>query len=614
MGEVASAWTRGFQYHPMSSRFLQGVITLKHFDANSLEGGSPSDKGLARDSIDVNVTNYMLADTYFPAFKAPIRNAGALGVMCSYNSLQGIPTCLSPLLRNAREQWTGKKPWGGYVTSDSDSVDDATRTHHYTKSAAEASCKAIRDGGDDINSGDTYYRHLMQGVEQGLCTMADVDAALHNTLKLRFRLGLFESEKTRRTLPWHNLAADDVGTEAAAALNLQAASESLVLIKNSNNTLPLKVGRNIAVIGPHGNATRFMVSFSSGPVCADGSFDCVTSPFQAIKATNAGGRTMFEPGCGIVDWDTSQMDAAVEAAAAADVAVLGLGIGMLGCFAQHKNCWNDRGPYTEAEGHDRTSIDLPPVQRELASRVFAVRAGRPTVIFLLNGGAVSIAPELRQAAAVVECMYPSVQGGHALAAALFGHTNNWGRMVYTIYHAEFVNQSSMLEHDLRVPPGKTYRYYTHEPLVPFGFGLSLSKWKLGLVRTPTTSWTNATNSSISLSVRVTNTGPLRGDCVLMCFFRPIRLPTQPQNRLLKQLIDFDRQSNVSVAENRLVTFNLSSTSLAVTDEQGDRVLAPGDFQLRITDGSGVTAEIVVNVSISGPQKVLEAFPSKVAVK
>lgn len=83
MGQVAIAWTRGFQYHPAASRFLQGVVTLKHFDANSLEGGSPSDKGLARDSIDVNVSNYMLGDTYFPAFKAPIREAGALGIMCS---------------------------------------------------------------------------------------------------------------------------------------------------------------------------------------------------------------------------------------------------------------------------------------------------------------------------------------------------------------------------------------------------------------------------------------------------------------------------------------------------------------------------------------------------
>ena len=619
MGEVASAWTRGFQSHPSGRNFLQGVVTLKHFDANSLEGGSPSDKGLARDSIDVNVSNYMLTDAYFPAFKAPIRNAGAKGVMCSYNSLQGIPTCLSPLLKNAREQWTGQKPWGGYVTSDSDSVDDATRTHRYTHSPAEASCKAIRDGGDDINSGNTYNGHLLQGVNEGLCTMSDVDAALKNTLKLRMQLGLFESEAVRKTLPWHSLDSRDIGTASAATLNLQAASESLVLLKNRNNTLPLQPGGSIAVVGPHGNATRFLVSFSSGPVCGDGSFNCVTSPFAAIKDLNAGGETAFAPGCGIVDPSTEEMDAAVAIAAKADVAVLGLGIAMLGCFANHKDCFNDHGPYTEAEGHDRTSIDLPEVQRELARRVFAARNGRPTIAFFLNGGSVAIAPELEAADAVIEAFYPSVKGGQALAAALFGKTNTFGRLPYTLYAADYVNQSSMLEHDLTVGVGKTYRYFTGEPLRPFGYGLSLSTWELTLATLapgPLHFSTDGGEGNVTLHVRATNTGPtFAGDCVVMCFFRPVSLPTQPRNKLLKQLIDFERVSNISVGGSHVISFTISVNSLALTDaslhDSGDSIVAPGEYQLIVAQGSNEAAGIVVmNVSVSGLQRVAEAFPSK----
>ena len=118
------------------------------------------------------------------------------------------------------------------MTSDSDSVDDATRTHHYTKSAAEASCKAIRDGGDDINSGNTYYSHLLQGVSEGLCSMADIDAAVRNTLRLRFELGLFERPEVRAQLPWHTLGSADIGSTAATAINRQATAESLVLLKN----------------------------------------------------------------------------------------------------------------------------------------------------------------------------------------------------------------------------------------------------------------------------------------------------------------------------------------------------------------------------------------------
>ena len=149
----------------------------------------------------------------------------------------------------AREVWTGKQPWGGYITSDSDSVADAVSPHHYVNDSARASCMAVKDGGDDVDSGNTYYENLLRGVELGYCSMDDVDQAVKNTLKVRFELGLFDPTANQ---PLTKLNSKDVGTDAAAELNLRASAESMVLLKNENNVLPLLPGKyKIAVVGPH---------------------------------------------------------------------------------------------------------------------------------------------------------------------------------------------------------------------------------------------------------------------------------------------------------------------------------------------------------------------------
>lgn len=130
------------------------------------------------------------------------------------------------MLKKARELWTGKTPWGGYITSDSDSVADAVHSHHFVTDAGNASCLAVRDGGDDVDSGMTYYNNLLHGVKAGFCQMADVDAAVRNTLTVRFEAGLFDPPELTGALA--TLGAEDVGTNTSAELNLRATAESLV--------------------------------------------------------------------------------------------------------------------------------------------------------------------------------------------------------------------------------------------------------------------------------------------------------------------------------------------------------------------------------------------------
>ena len=347
------------------------------------------------------------------------------------------------MLKRARELWTGKTPWGGYITSDTDSVSDAVSTHHFVNNSGQASCMAIRDGGDDIDSGNTYYANLLDGVRDNYCTMSDVDAALRNTMTVRFELGLFDNQAEQ---PLAQLGSKDVGTVASAKLNLRATAESLVLLKNTAQTLPLAAGQKIAVVGPHANASRFLLQVDTGQICGgDGTFDCVESPFEAIKRLNVGGQTSMAVGCDIIDASISTLafrDHAVSISKAADTVVLVIGIAQCGCmgiadtymggkktnpsgcatsvvppYQPWGNCWNHKevqaGAYVGAEGHDKILIDLPPVQRSFAKAILEL--GKMVVLVVLNGGSIDIGPELTAADAVIEGFYPGLEGAQVIA-------------------------------------------------------------------------------------------------------------------------------------------------------------------------------------------------------
>jgi hypothetical protein len=363
------------------------VVTLKHFDAQTVEDSD----GWDRHNVSANVSKYMLADTYFPAFELSIKG-GAKGVMCAYNAVNMTPVCLSPLMRAARKQW-GFEANGGYVTSDSDSVADAYQRHHYVKTAAEASCLAITKGGDQIDSGGTYERGLLDGVKQGLCTMSDVDAALRVVMQMRIELGLFDPVEGQQMLTY---GADDIASEEAGALNLVATQRSLVLLKNGGRSnsgeggstpttnahneqsvLPLTLGASTAVIGPHYNASWVLIQPDSGDVCPSGGVDCIPTPIGMIKRFNHNGTTVGSLGSFLLaDINEARKkalrDEAVALASKADQVVLTLGIrsggyGLFSCARKRRpgheqpvctacNCsagamqpWKDvHGPYGDA--------------------------------------------------------------------------------------------------------------------------------------------------------------------------------------------------------------------------------------------------------------------------
>ena len=195
--------------------------------ANNLED---TPRGFSRETFDANVSNQLLADYYYPAFRASIVAADVKGVMCALNAVRGKPACLSPLLKAARDAWH----FSGYVTSDTGGVSDFDSVPGYRKTKAEASCLAIKEGGCDVDSGSTYFTSLLNATAAGLCSMDDVDRAVFNSLRVRFELGLFDKKEDQ---PLWRLGQGDIGTAESAELNLRAAEECATQSPNIDSRL-----------------------------------------------------------------------------------------------------------------------------------------------------------------------------------------------------------------------------------------------------------------------------------------------------------------------------------------------------------------------------------------
>eukprot|EP00040_Diaphanoeca_grandis_P032978 m.200909 g.200909 ORF g.200909 m.200909 type:complete len:864 (-) comp32782_c0_seq1:202-2793(-) len=593
MSMFSLAYTLGFQNgtfgneHSTPNEFFRGLVTLKHWDANTLEDSD----GFTRHTFDANVSNFVLQDSYFPAFRTAIKQGGARGIMCAYNSVQGVPSCSNSLLVSVLDLWG----YQGYTTSDSDAVKDSYSAHKYWTNASQASCKSVVNGRCDINSGNTYSASLLQGVNEGICAIEDVDDALARTFKQRFDLGLFDSADSQ---PLTKLGVESIATEASSVLSLKAAEESLVLLKNVNKLLPIKSGGKIAVIGPMAaDATPMLGTHYKGYTCPDNTLDCVSSPLQAIAKINnaSGGSTSYALGSQVKSGTESDRDAAVAIAKDADTIVLMLGI--------------DNS--IEHESADRVSIDLPSSQHELTAAIYSL--GKPTIVILINGGAVSIEQEMdasMKQLAIVEALLPGARGGEAIANGLFGYHGFGGRLPYSIYPASFVNETAMSEMDPTVAPGRTYRYYNGTFLFPFASGLTLADvgvdWGDSASANAQTIATDGSNTA-TIVIDVTNKdtiGPSASQ-VVTAFWSPhagacVAIPAK------KQMFDFDRVE-VAPGEKSVVTFHIAASALQTADiTTGDLVVLPGTYSLSFTDGGGANLTVMLNAV--GEKQTIEKFP------
>lgn len=541
--QMAAAMVRG-----TSSK---GVIsTLKHFVAYGVpEGGHNGNPSI--------IGERDLKENVLPTFKAAI-DAGALSVMTSYNSLDGIPTtCNKELLTGVlHDQWNFK----GFVVSDLESIDGIQTSHRVASSRQEAGEMAL-EAGVDVDLGAHCYAQLKESVESGRVSMKVLDQAVQRVLVRKFEAGLFDHPYVDETA-----AAGLVRTPEHIEVAAQTAREGVILLEN-NGILPLKRDARIALIGPNADSQYNQLGDYTAPQAEDH----VVTMLEGLQAKGADVR--YVKGCAVRDTRDSQIAQAVIATMLSDVAVVVVGGSSARDF---KTKYIDTGAAVvdeksvsdmeAGEGFDRASLELLGLQNELLKAVKAT--GKPVVVVYVEGRPLDKNWASEKADALLTMWYPGGEGGTALSDVLFGDYNPAGRLPVSV--PRNVGQLPVY-YNKKTPRGHDYVEMSADPLYPFGYGLSYTTFEYsGLT-------VSGTVPNVEVTVQVKNTGSRDGDEVVQLYvIDPLASTVRPR----KQLRAFDRVF-VKAGETVPVTLKLGSEAFSLVNAAGDTVIERGDFILEV---------------------------------
>ncbi len=542
---IAESIVRGAQGYDVSAK--DKVVTgLCHYPGQSQPAG-----GLERGAM--HISDRMLWEVFLPPWAAGVR-AGALGVMATYPAIDGVPTHASAkiLTQILREQLG----FQGLVLSEGGGIGTLVY-EHVAPSQKEAGQIALRAGLDvGISYEAGYMKSLIESVEEGKASMADIDRAVGRILRQKFRLGLFE-----RPYVDPDEAASLAHTKANQDLALQVAREGIVLLKNDRNLLPLsKDIRSIAVIGPNADDERNQL----GDYVPRRILQDVVTVLAGVRAKVPNARVTYVKGCDVLDPEPNQIADAQKAAREADVAIVVLG---------ERHMGTPRA--TDGEGSDVASLDLTGRQEELLEAVSA--AGKPTVLVLENGRPLSIRWAAEHIPAIVEAWNCGERGGEAVADVLFGDYNPSGRLPITV-----PRHSGQLPMYYNYMPSKSRRRYVDMAITPlweFGYGLSYTKFEYSNLTLSAKEI--GTRGSIEVSADVGNAGSRAGEEVVQLYINDV---VSSVTRPVKELKGF-RKIALAPGEKKTVRFTLSPDELAFYDQNMVRRVEPGTFQVMIGGSS-----------------------------
>eukprot|EP00045_Choanoeca_perplexa_P007877 m.72413 g.72413 ORF g.72413 m.72413 type:complete len:871 (+) comp14259_c0_seq1:160-2772(+) len=553
-GLYGKAFAQGMQQGE-DPRYMLAVTTLKHFTGYSLE--DYMNHTWRRQTFNAIVSEYDLVDTYFPGFEISINEGGARGIMYAVNEINGIPSDANVMLDNKLREWG----FDGYRATDGGQIGNIVSGHNYTQDIRQAIAYGMA-AESDIDDGSSYQNHLVDAYTNGFVNISMIKRVLFNAFRIRFYLGLFDPTENQ---PYLKYDETYIGSTTARQLALDGARQCGVLLKNSG-VLPFASSDSVAVIGPNANSTKVLIGnyASSGILCPDASHACYNNIAQAITATSSA--SSYAPGCGIDSSSQSQLNEAVALAKAKDKVVLVLGLDQT----------------LEGEQHDRDTIALPPAQQELFDAIYSVR--QDVVVVLVHGGALAISDIKSKAAAILDVHYPGPFGGQATAEMLFGTVNPSGHLPYTVYPISYQNISNFTSMSMTDAPGRTYRYYTGQPLWRFGFGLSYTTFNMSSL-TASSSCTSEADT-FNVSVKVSNVGDVDGTELVQLYLVPKTLVVQPQHVPMKQLLAFQRvELAAHASESVSLTISCKRAMLA-SESSGSmaRGLLKGDYEIEATGG------------------------------
>lgn len=550
--EMAAAMVRGTS--PKHNGWDKGVIsTLKHFVAYGIpEGGHNGNPS--------NVGERDLHENFLPAFKSAI-DAGALSVMTSYNSIDGVPSTGNPkLLRDVL-----KEEWGfdGFVVSDLVSIDGLFSDHHIAKDKEDAGVLALNSG-VDVDLGANCYALLKEAVEDGRVSMDVLDEAVGRVLRLKFDLGLFDDPYVDP-----EYAALNVRSAENVAVARQAARKGVVLLEN-NGILPLKKDMKVAVIGPNADNMYNQLGDYTAPQPREN----IRTVLDGIKAKVGEKNVTYVKGCAVRDTRSNTISEAVRAARAADVAVVVVGGSSArdfkttyketGAAVADKNSISDM---EAGEGFDRASLSLLGLQNELLAAV--KKSGTPVVVVYIEGRPLDKRWASENADALLTQFYPGQQGGDALADVLFGDFNPAGRLPVSVpYDAGQVP----VYYNKKFPKGHDYVEMPSDALYPFGYGLSYTTFEYSDLQVE-----NLGYNRVKVSFDVSNTGAYDGEEVVQVYVTDLVASTV---RPRKQLRAFERLE-IAKDETRRVEIVLEEDAFIIYDRDMKPVVEPGEFVIAV---------------------------------
>ncbi len=542
MGELGSAVVAGLQGG--DSRYLKAAACAKHYAVHS---GPEQD----RHHFDARPTRKDLRETYLPAFKRLV-DARVEAVMGAYNRVDGEPACGSKQL--LADILRGEWGFRGHVVSDCWAIRDFHEHHQVTRTSAESAALALKNG-CDLNCGCTY-NDLLTAVHEGLVTEAEIDVSVRRLLSTKFRLGLLDPAGST---PWADTPIDIVDSPAHRDLSRRAAIESMVLLKNADNLLPLRDDPDgLMVCGPLAGGIGSLIGNYYGV-----SGRLVTFAEGIIARVAEGVRVEYRHGCPIQGDKAPGVNYTFDTARGCEVVIAVLG-------TDHTLEGEEGDAVASASGGDRAFIELPSAQIEFLKDLRP--QCRKLVVVLTGGGALAV-PEVQDLAdAVLQVWYPGCEGGTALANVLFGDAAPSGKLPVTVPRCT-ADLPPFDDYSMR---GRTYRFATTEPLYPFGFGLSYSSLLYGPLTLET-----ADDGSVTASTTLTNTGTRTVSEAVQCYLQPPRdWPDAP----FATLVDF-RKVELPAGAETAISFTLPSASFLQVDGEGRHVPVPGDYGIVIGSAS-----------------------------
>jgi beta-glucosidase len=547
-GELAASIIQGYQGDSLSDP--DSILACaKHYIAYGEATGG-------RDAYDAQISIRKVRDVFLPPFRKAVE-AGCATFMSSYQSIDGTPvTANKKVLRKLLKEELG---FDGFVVTDWNNVGSLICNQHVAGDMETAARKAIEAGNDMIMTTNEFYEAAVSLVRKGTVSEELIDEAVRRILRVKFRLGLFDG----KAFPVSGRASHVIGCKEHLDTALEITRESIVLLENRNDTLPLDNSvRSIAVIGP--NADDIQSHFGDWTFLSHPQPKPDEVPKLPVHTILSGIRELagkrgisvaYHRGCDIMDKDDANISGAVECASGADVIIAVVG----DCLAQN------------GEFKDRADLALSGNQQKLLESLR--KCGKPLIVVLVNGKPLAIPWIAENADAVLEAFNPGMFGGKAVAEIIFGELNPSGKLPISFpYHS---GQLPVYYNQLPGWHGGRYMDMPERPLYSFGYGLSFSRYEYSNLRLSHTTCT--ADDTVTVYVDVTNNGPYDGRETVQLYVNDVVSSVVTPVRQLKGFV----KTEIRSGETKTVEIRLPVGELYIVDENENQVVEPGEFEILV---------------------------------